>query len=268
MDYDKIQNDNFESALINIETLQKEYEVFLQQYQEAVKNYISTLETSSIETINTKPNSNNKFVALKGKTWWGENKLNEGTVDTQEECESMCIETKDCSGATFNPVKRYCWTRKGEGTITAGETDDYALIPKQRQALIIMKQLNEKLLSINEQISSTINNINPEIQKQMTELNKKRKDLNESYNLLLGQKADIETQLNEYYSIQEENNNQIIYVTQQETMMKFWAIITVVILLITMKNMYGDSSPPIILNVLLIGILLFIVLTTILGFFS
>jgi chromosome segregation ATPase len=268
MDYNKMQNDNFESALINIETLQKEYEVILQQYQEAVKNYISTLETSGTETTTTGTNSNNKFVALKGKTWWGANKLNEGNVDTQEECEAMCAESKDCSGATFNPVKRYCWARKGDGTITVGEPDDYALVPKQRQALTIIKQLNEKLLSINEQISSTINNINPEIQKQMTELNKKRQELNDSYDSLLGQKANIETQLNEYYSIQEENDNQIIYVTQQEAKMKFWTIITVVILLITMKNMYGDESPPMILNVLLIGILVFIVLTTILRVFS
>lgn len=261
MDYEKMQSDNFESSLINIETLQKEYEVILQQYQEAVKNYISSLETSNTDT-----NSNNKFVALKGKTWWGENKLNEETIETQEECEAMCSESKDCSGATFNPVKRYCWTRKGDGSITAGETDDYALIPKQKIALTIMKQLNEKLLSINEQISSSINNINPELEKQMTELNKKREELNGSYDSLLGQKADIENQLNEYNSIKEENDNQIIYVTQQEASMKFWAIITTIIVLITIKNMYGDESPPMILNVLLIGIIVLIVLTTISGF--
>ena len=262
MDYDKMQSDDLDASLINIETLQKEYDVILRKYQEAVNNYISTLETSSTETTS----NTNKFVALKGKTWWGENKLTEGTVDTQEECEAMCAESKDCSGATFNPVKRYCWTRKGDGSITAGEEDDYALVPKQKQALTIMKQLNEKLMSINEQISTNINKINPEVQQQKTELDKKREELNGSYDTLLGQKADIETQLNEYNSIQEENDNQIIYVTQQEASMKFWTIITVIIILITIKNMYGDESPPMILNVLLIGIIIFIILTAILGF--
>ena len=129
-----------------------------------------------------------------------------------------------------------------------------------------MKQLNEKLMSINEQISTNINKINPEVQQQKTELDKKREELNGSYDTLLGQKADIETQLNEYNSIQEENDNQIIYVTQQEASMKFWTIITVIIILITIKNMYGDESPPMILNVLLIGIIIFIILTAILGF--
>ena len=137
MDYKEIQNDNIQSILIKIQTLQKEYEVVLQQYQEAGKNYINALQ-------NNEPNI---YTALKGKTWWGNGSVAEGEVSTQEECENMCINTDNCSGATFNPVKRYCWSRKGDGGISIGVDDDYALVPQQKASLLIMKELNNRLLS-------------------------------------------------------------------------------------------------------------------------
>ena len=42
MDHNEIQNENIQKALINVEALQKEYDNTLQQYLEAVKNYILT----------------------------------------------------------------------------------------------------------------------------------------------------------------------------------------------------------------------------------
>ena len=47
MNSNEIQNDKIKSTLIKVETLQKEYEVTLQQYQEAGKNYITSLQTES-----------------------------------------------------------------------------------------------------------------------------------------------------------------------------------------------------------------------------
>ena len=56
MDYKEIQNDKMKSALIKVEALQKEYEVILQQYQEAGKNYINSLQTAN--TTNTTDTTN------------------------------------------------------------------------------------------------------------------------------------------------------------------------------------------------------------------
>ena len=127
MNYNEIQNDKIKSSLIKVEALQKEYEVTLQQYQEAGKNYILSLQSN-----NKEPNIIN-FTALKGRTWWGTSGLSEGVVNNQEECENMCANNSNCSGATFNPVKRYCWTRTGDNGITAGLDTDYALITQQKE---------------------------------------------------------------------------------------------------------------------------------------
>ena len=251
MDYKEIQKDNIQASLITSQTLQKEYEVILQQYQEAGKNYINSLQNSDTTT----------YSALPGRTWWGSSGLTEGTVETQEECENMCINADKCTGATFNPVKRYCWARSGEGSVSVGIEADYALIPKQKATLIIMKGLNDKLLSINEQITKELKNINPEVQKQSQEKNIQTQNLNVSYHRLLEQKLVMEKQLQDYYSIEEENQNQSLYVNQQNVSMRFWVLITCLILLVTLNKLYGADNPSIAISLWLFIIIILIVLT-------
>jgi hypothetical protein len=269
MDSTSIQNDKVQSALIKSEALQKEYEVTLQQYQEAGKNYINTLQNStsnpcqnynsdsteisqecydkiwSDQGCSTKaPNSTNdwtksqtldglvndsylwatmtddahrqgcydkstnyttktsatfpsatNYVSLKGRSWWGTTSISEGNTTTQEECENMCSSSGNCTGATFNPVKKYCWTRSGDSKISVGTDNDYALIPNQKAALIIMKSLNDKLLLLNEQIANELKNVNPDVLQQTQDKKTKQQQLSVSYQRLLEQKMEMENQL-------------------------------------------------------------------------
>jgi hypothetical protein len=250
--YNEIENDKLKTVLIKVETLQKEYEVTLQQYQESGKNYISALET---ETENT------DFVSLKGRSWWGTKGLKEGTVETEDDCKNMCASQDNCSGATFNPVKHYCWTRSGDTSISVGREDDYALLPKQKAALVEMKSLNEKLLSINEQIQSELTNIKPEIEEQLNEKNEKQQQLNDSYNRLMEQKIEMERQLQEYNTIDQEAGNQGIFTSQTNVSLRFWVLITCLVLLVTFNRMLGSSSPPLSITIWLLIIIVLIILT-------
>lgn len=249
----EIQNDKIKSILMKVETLQKEYEVTLQQYQEAGKNYITSLQTTSSNT--------SIFTALNGRTWWGTSGLSEGNVNSQEECEDMCANSPECSGATFNPVKKYCWTRTGDVGISAGTDTDYALITQQKADLSVMKTLNERLLEINKEISVALQSINPEVREQYKEKNQKQQELNSSYNHLLEQKLEIDKQLQEYYSIDQEENNQTIYANQQNVLYRFWVLITCLVLLITIKKMIGSKFPPISITIWLLIIIILIILT-------
>lgn len=255
MNSNEIQNDKIKSTLIKVETLQKEYEVTLQQYQEAGKNYITSLQSKPSET------SKNDFSALKGRTWWGTSGLSEGTVETQEECENMCANSEKCSGATFNPVKRYCWTRTGESTITIGKDNDYALITIQKEALLTMKQLNRQLLIINQKIANELKNINPEVVKQYEEKNKTQQQLSISYNKLLEQKIELDKQLQENYSIQQEEDNQLMNVSQENMYYRFWVLITCLVLLILIKRLFAFETAPMSIIIWLMIIIVLIILT-------
>lgn len=259
MDYTEIQTDEITASLIKVESLQKEYEVTLQQYQEAVKNYITTLQYRDSD-------SKTNFTALKGRTLWGTSGVSEGAANTQEDCETMCANSINCSGATFNPVKRYCWVRSGDDSITTGETDDYALIPKQKAALNIIKILNVKLLSINEQISNEIKNVNPQVEQEMKDMKIKQQELNKSYQSLLEQEIEVESQLQEYYSIEQDKNNQELFANQQSISFRFWVLIASIIILITINKMYGADNPPLSVSIWFIILIILIVLSYSLSF--
>ena len=211
---DKINNDTINNAILKIQTLEKEYDIYSKQYQEAYKNYINLLNTSSnpcekykLESkgvsqecynkiwtdqkcttpaftigdwhndqtydglvndsylwatltdtqhregcygTTTDYNTNSEptyslgkeFTELPGRTWWGTHGIKEGAASTKEECISMCASDSKCTGATFNPVKRYCWARGGDGSVSAGLSDDNALIPKLKGIVLILNQLN------------------------------------------------------------------------------------------------------------------------------
>ena len=194
-------------------------------------------------TTNTEPiyPDTNLFTALKGRTWWGTSGLKEGTVSTQQECEDMCANSSQCSGATFNPVKRYCWTRSGDSTITTGKDDDYALITSKKEILSTMKYLNQQLLDLNNEITNELRNINPELKQQYEEKKTIQEQLNVSYDKLLEQNNSLKQDLEEHYSIEQEENNQTLFVNKESIYYKLWILLAFIVVFITIKQMVGIS---------------------------
>ena len=258
MDNNEINN-KLQEALIKVETLEKEYDVTLKQYQEAFNNYINSIQLDS--TSQTPPDNSTTYSELNGRTWWGSYGLKEGNVSTVEQCETMCASNDKCTGATFNPVKRYCWTRGGDGKIITGADTDIALLPQQKATLLTLKSLNDKMLTLNDNISNELKNINPEVEEQQRQKNEKQIKLNDYYEKLLEQKIEMEKQLQEYYSIEEDYENQDLYANQQNVSLRFWSLITAIVLIITIKKMYGADSPPINVLFWLALFILLIVLT-------
>ena len=239
---DESPDDKLKSALIHINTLQNEYDITLQQYQEACKNYINIIQT----------NQSANFTSLPGRTWWGTGNLAEGPATTQKECEDMCSASAQCSGATFNPVKRYCWTRSGDFGLSVGRKNDYALITQEKEALVIMKYVNERLLELNVEITKEFQNITPEVKEQNDEKNQQQQKLVSSYAKLREQKTELDKQLGEYHSVKQEESSQFLYANQQNIHLRFWIFIACIIGIVTI---FGFYFMPLILFVLLIGVI-------------
>ena len=225
-------------------------------------NYSTKTAPVYPDTTDTTTNTNKSyFSALKGRTWWGTAPLSEGPASTQEECENMCANSDKCSGATFNPVKRYCWTRSGDSNISTGQDDYYALISQQKEALSVMQVLNDKLLDLNNKITTELSIINPQVKQQQIDKNLKQQQLTESYQELLNQKNDIDTQLQEYYSVEQDDMNQSLNTNSQNISLRFWVLITCLILLVTLKQFLGSENPPLSVSIWLLIIIVLIILT-------
>ena len=247
-------NDNktINNAMLRVETLEKEYDLVLKQYQEAYKNYTDTLNTNSKSTDSL----GKEFSELPSRSWWGTYGIKEGAAKTKEECKSMCASDINCTGATFNTAKRYCWARGGDGAISTGTKDETALIPKLKMNLITLKGLNEKLISINQQLRNEIKNIEPTLSSENITNTKRQKTFDDSYYKLSNKKSEIQKLLKQYDTIEAELNDQSLIVDQANSSLKLWTFIAFIILLILLKQVYGVDSPS--------GIMMFITIILIL----
>jgi hypothetical protein len=245
--------DSESSVNMKLETLEKEYSMVLQQYEGAYNDFISNLQNPSSAT-------DKKYAVLQGRTFWGTGGIKQGSAETVEDCESMCSSDLKCSGAIFNSDKKYCWTRSGEGDLKSGQDNDYALIPQSKQSLIVLKNLNTKLLDINKEIKNEMQRLIPAAQSALLQKDGKQEELNQSYASLLSEQMQLEIMLKEYETIEEELSNNELYVNQQNASVKFWLLLALIIMVLTAKQMTGlDGTGGLI--AVIIGIVIAIYVT-------
>ena len=307
-------NDSINNGVLKISTLEKEYDLYLKQYQEAYKNYINVLNTSynpcekykmeskgvsqecynkiwydqgcttkaptigdwqnnqtydglvndsyawatltderhregcygssTDYTTKTKPTYSlgNEYTEINGRTWWGTYGIKEGPASSKEECISMCASDSSCTGATFNPVKRYCWARGGNGTVTPGMFSDVALIPKIKNILLTLSVLNTKLMSINEELKAETNNLSPTLKEEKKFNEKQKQQFDKYYNDLYYDKLEMEKIVNEYNSIESELNDKTLVVNQENLSLRLWTLFAIIICFIVFKKMIGSSD--------------------------
>jgi hypothetical protein len=222
----------------------------------------SATQTSTVVPTQIKASNNNalaEFSAIPGKNYWGASALKEGAVSSLQDCETMCASDINCSGATFQSDKNYCYTRTGESELVTGKDTDYALIPQIRQSLLALNDLNIKLLDLNQQITAELVNLYPIAKQDQADKNEKQRELNETYAKLLGEKGIINDNLQQYQTLEQEYENNSLMVNQHNLLLKFWSIFALVLLAITFKivfNIQGSSFIFLMITVLLIAIFL------------
>jgi hypothetical protein len=309
------KKDSINNSILKIETLEKEYDVVLKQYQEAYKNYINTLNTSSNPCENYKleskgvsqecynkiwsdqgctteaPNAKGEwqknqtydglvndsymwatltdtdhrkgcygdtknyntnteptyslgkdFVELPGRTWWGTYGIKEGAAATKEDCISMCASDGNCTGATFNPVKRYCWARGGDGSVSAGLDDDNALIPRLKANILILNGLNDRLITINKDLRAETTKITPQLKEEKAANEQKQQKFEDYYNELYHDKVAMAKMMQDYNSVEAELKDQSLVVNQENISFRLWFLLAFIMCLVVVKKMAGSSG--------------------------
>lgn len=198
--------------MMHIAALQKEYEVLMTRYQEAVQTHIADLQQAK----------QTRWVALPGRTWWGDKGLKEGPADTQQQCEALCAsQGSACSGATFNAKRRYCWTRAsdanggGAPVLSTGLPSDTALVRQATLSLLAMESLNDRLLQLNQQIQDAWAQAGPPLQQQAQVRAEQQARLAESYRALKRQQQTMKQQLAAFETAQQTQENGQLWVEQQ-----------------------------------------------------
>jgi hypothetical protein len=242
------------SIVLDLEYLNTKYNNLLIEYKQAMLDYTNYLKNETSDT-------NIQMVSIKGQTYWGTSGLIASESNTVQECEAYCMSTKGCTGATFSSSESLCSLRTGDSPLSIGTSKDYAIIPKEKQLLLSIENINTQLTEINSQIQQK-NSLGKNIyDKEAEKRFMKNEILINQYDQLLEEKNKIKSMIHDYDTLnasQEEgslttNKNYYGYL-----LLGLLALFTIFILLkLTTSEVNGNLNINTFLFILVIIIFIF-----------
>ena len=135
--------------MLDLESLTKKYDNLLIQYNQAQVDYANYLNKNSSNS------ANKDLTSIKGSVVFDSGFINK-KASTLQQCVALCSTDSTCKSATFNPIdyaQPQCWLNKNEGNIIpAPGSNNYSIIPKERQLLSNINSLNLQLADVNSKI--------------------------------------------------------------------------------------------------------------------
>jgi len=213
-----------DNSELTLSLLGKEYDTLLTQYQQAYQNYI--------DYVNSNSSSKSSYALLKGRTFWGTAGISESSSNTVEDCQGQCSSLSNCTGATFNSDKKYCWSRIGEGNLIPGLENDFAIIPQINQYTDTLYNINAQLIALNKKMIDVVNNSRPNLHKERETGNDLNNNLMLNYDNLQNEKERINKLMNEYENIENTNKNTSIMVNEKYSKYTVISIFFIIIVIL------------------------------------
>jgi len=184
--------------------------------------------------------NNEELVTIKGQAFNGTGSAGQSTATTLQDCVASCASSDTCTGATF--VSNKCEIRTGDSPIVPSTQDSYAIIPKGKQLLLNMEDINQQLLDVNKQLVSKIQVSEPVFDKFNNDTKSKNQELIQNYKSLLEERRNIAKILNEYETLDNTENENLIKIDQN-----YYSYILLLILLVALifllYKMFSTTTP-------------------------
>lgn len=226
---------SLKTDILKIEALEREYNAVLKQYEEAYKNCNDELK----QNLDEKQRS---FKTFTNRAYWGTMGLKEGTVGAETDCENMCASNPKCTGATFNTVNRYCWTRGGNGSLSATTSGNVAILPTVKGCVVTLNALNNRLIKINKELTQLIETTNSQLAAEDAKEKNSKQQLHKYYAQLLKERLQMAEILADHKTIDEDNQTQSLYVSTQNSTLRLWSLLACILILIVVNKMLGRET--------------------------
>ena len=233
------------SIVLNLESLTKNYQTLLIEYQQAVVNYINYIKEKT-DVSNNMVDNGDAMVTIKGVQYWGTGGISQNNAKTINECKAACVAASGCTGAIYNATdyaRPMCWLRSGESNIRVGKENDYSIIKKEQYLLSIIQSINEKLTSINQQIMEITSVAQPVFETTAQESQYQNSTLINNYKQLTQDREKIAQLMNEYQTLEEQQIQGDIKINQNYY--SFLLLIALAIIIIFMLYNLSGSTPSI-----------------------
>lgn len=234
---DNLKLNKSQSIVMDLENLHKNYTNLLAKYKAAVYEYTNFLS----EHVN-ESKKKQIFVSIKGKAFSGTGTAGVIKTATPQDCEAKCANLSRCTGATF--VSNKCFLRTGDSPIMLSNKNSYAIIPKSKQLLLNMEDINQQLITINNKIMRRNKIVEPIYDKYSDENSNKTQELISNYKDLMLERENILNLLREYETLDKVDNENHIKIKKNYYSYILLCILAIGILFLLYK-FYSPSSPPI-----------------------
>ena len=185
--------------------------------------------------INSQP-----YVNIQGNAFTGTGSAGQSTATTLQDCQAQCASNSNCTGATF--VSNQCQLRTGEGQINPSSNESYAIVPRGKQLLLNMENINQQLISINKQITNKLKIGEPVYSHFKSQSDDKSEELKKSYSDLLTERENIKKLLDEYETLNRTDGENLIKINQNYYTYILLLILAVAIIGLLIKISYPSSS--------------------------
>ena len=236
-------NDRGKSIALNLEALNSEYKTLLISYQQATINYVNYLQQSN----NNCDSSNNTadqncWSIVKNQAFWGVSGISQSRVISPKACATLCAQTAECSGATFNPDNNICILRKGDG-IPIPTEGQYAIVSKGKRLLQIVEHINTRLTRINQQITNLIEKGRELNNLQLSSTQEtQQQNLLENYYHLVNERKNIKQMLDQYQDTEREIDEGNILVTKNYYTYILLFLLAIVVVFILIKSSLSTNT--------------------------
>lgn len=166
-------NAKINSNVLDLETLQQQFNTTLQNYSNSYTNYLNSLPSVSDPSglVSGYDINNVEYIFLQGRMITQTNGQLISTTDLSNSdisgCQAICQNLTNCTGATFDSRNGKCMSYSGEYALTNGPETYTAIIPLSTQLLTQLKSYNGQLTNLNNQILSTLKNTQPDLDEEI-----------------------------------------------------------------------------------------------------
>lgn len=232
--------DKSNSIILNLETLRTNYKNLLIQYQQAVANYVNYIKQD--------PSSNNmveKYVTVNGKQFLGSSALSQNNSATLNDCIASCSSNPKCSGATYNQTnykQPMCFLRTGDGNLVNGLSSDIAIVPKGKQLLSIVQNINNQLNETNTKILDLAEQAKPTYNELNIEKESENETLVKQYAQLHAERVKIDKMMSEYETLDQSQSEGTIETNKNYYVYILLCIIAILIIFLFIKFSSSSST--------------------------
>jgi hypothetical protein len=224
------------SIILNLETLNSEYNINLQKYEQLLLEYQNFLQQSQTST---------SLISINNQAYWGSSALSTtSNISTVDDCVTLCQSNSKCSGATYSSDKHQCWLRSGD-SVPIPSNGTYAIITQNMNYLLVLQYLNNKLTNINNSILQIIEQQQGTYDTQQQTEQTNKTNLYNNYTKLNEERKQIESTIKNLQNIDEiqldsmriVNKNYYFYI-----LLLFIAIFVIIVLIKYIPKIVNNNS--------------------------